>query len=50
MLRTMYKLLGLLGDAKSLTRSPSAYGRRKARASAHRALAKTMRKNRSTRP
>jgi hypothetical protein len=44
MIRALFRLLRILGDAKAASRGPGAYGRRVTRRQAHRALARGMRK------
>lgn len=43
-MRTVYRLLSLLGDFKSLTRGPAPFVRRKGRQAAHQQFGPTMRK------
>lgn len=43
-MRSIYRMLSLLGDVKAASRSPGPYVRRKVRARAHRELAKGMRR------
>jgi hypothetical protein len=44
MIRSVYRLLPSLGDAKAIARSPAAVGRRVARRAAHRRLSRAMRR------
>lgn len=43
-MRTVYRLLSLLGDLRAARRGPGAYGRRVARREAHRGLARILRR------
>ena len=44
LMRTVYKLLSLWGDARALSRGPGSFVKRKVRSAAHRELAQGMRK------
>jgi hypothetical protein len=44
MLRTLFRILRLVGDAKAAARGPGALGRRVVRRRAHRTLARVMRR------
>jgi hypothetical protein len=49
-IRSMYRLLGLLGDAKAASRSPSSHARRKIRSRIHREVGKATRRSKWLRP
>lgn len=44
MLKTLYKILSVIGDVKAASKGPTAYGKRAIRKKAHKGLAKSMRK------
>jgi hypothetical protein len=44
MLRTLFRLLRLAGDARAARRGPAVYGQRRVRRAAHRTLARWLRR------
>lgn len=50
MIRTLHQLAGILGDVKAASRGPGPFARRWVRSTAHRTLARSMRRSRWLRP